>query len=1211
MLRHLFILLLTLSTLVNGAAYAATSQAAETGQSLMLYSRQAQPDLTFHLSGEDWRWLGLKKEITVATWEPQNQPMDIVVAPATFEGISADYLNIISRQLGVQPKILRFDSRMAALMAVSSGEADMMIDDHGSPDIDTQRYAASQSYLPNHPALVAKEANGMHLPQPGKPFSLVVAKDYLSDQQIKQLYPQAEITRFPSSQSTISALAYRHYDYMLGNMANVSFFIDRNYSNSLSVLSVSPALDAGARFIMRRDDEVLLRSVNTVLAAMTPLQQDAIINSWFLGADFFFLHQSVRLSEPEQAWIKEHPVVKVIANPFYAPISMRDANGGFHGISLDVLHLVSLRTGIQFEMVAEDHVGGMTDALTSHQGEMIAAMSFSQSRADKMTFTRPYLFAPFVLVVRNTPEAPSELGGTMRVAVAQDNLVQEQYAKKYPNIQWIETANASLAMKLVQEGKADAAIHVQTGASFMIDRYFPGQLKIAARVGDQTDTVSFAVSKDQRELESILNKTLADIPPRAYAKIFNKWQGSPEVPLETWKMYSTQYYVMFALAGVLVLSTLLWAFWLRRAMKVKQKAQDALLLQLNFRDALLNGSPTPIYVIDRHGKVISQNQAFNHFFKVVPPENMALPLFDQRHPLSPLLPTLQPLLQQSAGAEDRPHQRFTLFNGTENRIIAHWTKVFNNKRGSIDRLICGWQDITAHEALLLEVSAEKDNAEQASRAKGSFLATMSHEIRTPVSAIIGLLELAESSRTADTPDGEALRLAYTSAQSLIELIGDVLDVAKIESGNLDLSPQWVQPGQVCASVVHIFEGLVKQKGLALSWQNTLSNEFDVWLDAQRLKQVLNNYLSNAVKFTTQGTVGIQLSGERLSADRAKIEVIIHDTGVGISEEDRSKLFVPFSQLEAGKKQMGSGLGLVISAEIIQLMGGSYQFDSESGRGTRVIVTFEVPIRPAANQPDILNRDTQNGQRALRILIVDDHTTNRLLLRRQLEALGHEVIEAVNGELAYQRWQQEQVDLIITDCHMPVMDGIALTRAVRQTGRAVAIWGLTANAQAQERDACLAAGMDECFFKPLRMKPLNDALTRLAAGLFTAPPLETLIHFAEVYELAMNNESLLQQMLRQTQEENRQDLALASAAFAHRDWAAFTAVVHKLSGAAQIIGAESIGELAGMMEDNVRDAIDASDVPDADEIETDFVQLQQELGELDQAISDYLAGKASF
>ncbi|MGY4656904.1 ABC-type amino acid transport substrate-binding protein [Ewingella americana] len=231
MLKVLFVLLLTLSMSVLAAA---------PPQQLMIYSRQPQPELKFQLSDADWRWLGIKKELTVATWEPQNQPMDIVVAPATFEGISADYLQIVSRQLGVQPRPVRFNSRTEALMAVESGQVDMMIDDHGSPDIDLKRFAASVSYLPNHPALVTKEVNGMDKPAPGKPFSLVVAKDYLSDAQIKKLYPDALITRFPSSQSAISALAYRHYDYLLGNMANVSFFIDRNYSNSLSVVSVSP-----------------------------------------------------------------------------------------------------------------------------------------------------------------------------------------------------------------------------------------------------------------------------------------------------------------------------------------------------------------------------------------------------------------------------------------------------------------------------------------------------------------------------------------------------------------------------------------------------------------------------------------------------------------------------------------------------------------------------------------------------------------------------------------------------------------------------------------------------------------------------------------------------------------------------------------------------------------------------------------------------------
>lgn len=1192
MLKVLFVLLLTLSMSVL---------AAPPPQQLMIYSRQQQPELKFHLSDADWRWLGIKKELTVATWEPQNQPMDIVVAPATFEGISADYLQIVSRQLGVQPRPVRFESRAEALMAVESGQVDMIIDDHGSPDIDPQRFSASLAYLPNHPALVTKEATDMDKPTPGKPFSLVVAKDYLSDAQIKKLYPDAQITRFPSSQSAISALAYRHYDYLLGNMANVSFFIDRNYSNSLSVVSVSPALDAGARFVMRKDNAVLLRAVNSVLAAVTPLQQDAIINSWFLGPDFFFLHQPVKMTAHEQQWIKENPVIKVIANPFYAPISLRDADGSFHGISMDLLHLISLRTGIHFEMIPEGNVSSMADDLVNHKGDMIAALSHSTLREDKMTFTRPFMFAPFVLVVRNDDKAPTELGGKMRVAVVDGNQIQQRYAELYPEVVWLPVANATLAMKLVEEKRADAAIHIQTGASFMIDRYFAGRLKIAARVGDQTATVSFGVRKDQRELEGILNKTLADIPPRAYAKIFNKWQGSPEVPLETWKLYSTQYYLMFGLAGILVISTLLWAFWLRRAMKVKQKAQAALLLQLNFRDTLLNGSPTPIYVVNRHGEVISHNRAYDQFFAQVAPEHMALPLFDQRHPLSPLLPALEPLLSQQQNEQDghEYQQRATLFNGEEHRIVAHWTTVLNDHKGAIDGLICGWQDITDYENLLVEVSAEKDNAQQANKAKSTFLATMSHEIRTPVSAIIGLLELAENSRNADTPDGEALQLAYTSAQSLIELVGDVLDLAKIESGNLELSPQWVSPVQTCSSVIHIFEGLAQQKGLKLSWDNRLTQDIEVWLDPQRLKQVLYNYLSNALKFTTRGTVGIELSGAQSSEDRLQMQVVVHDTGIGISDEDQKKLFVPFKQLDAGKKQTGTGLGLVISAELIQLMSGTCRFDSQPGQGTRVILTFDLPARAALHSPAVTEDGLRITPRSLDILIADDHPTNRLLLRRQLTSLGHRVIEAVNGEQALRLWQEHHVDLVITDCHMPVMDGLALTRAIRQNGQPAVIWGLTANAQAAERKASLDVGMNECFFKPLRMKQLNAALHQLALVISTPPPLETLLDLPSLRSLAMKDDALLKQMLEQTRDENRRDVAAASAALEKEDWRSFAEALHKISGAAQIVGAEQIEEMASMMEDQTFGN------PDAEALNTDFRQLCADILQLDQAIRLWL------
>ncbi|MDN5681363.1 MAG: response regulator, partial [Ewingella sp.] len=663
----------------------------------------------------------------------------------------------------------------------------------------------------------------------------------------------------------------------------------------------------------------------------------------------------------------------------------------------------------------------------------------------------------------------------------------------------------------------------------------------------------------------------------------------------------TEYYLMFGLAGILVISTLLWAFWLRRAMKVKQKAQAALLLQLNFRDTLLNGSPTPIYVVNRHGEVISHNRAYDQFFAQVAPEHMALPLFDQRHPLSPLLPALEPLLSQQEIEQDghEYQQRATLFNGEEHRIVAHWTTVLNDHKGAIDGLICGWQDITDYENLLVEVSAEKDNAQQANKAKSTFLATMSHEIRTPVSAIIGLLELAENSRNADTPDGEALQLAYTSAQSLIELVGDVLDLAKIESGNLELSPQWVSPVQTCSSVIHIFEGLAQQKGLKLSWDNRLTQDIEVWLDPQRLKQVLYNYLSNALKFTTRGTVGIELSGAQSSEDRLQMQVVVHDTGIGISDEDQKKLFVPFKQLDAGKKQTGTGLGLVISAELIQLMSGTCRFDSKPGQGTRVILTFDLPARAALHSPAVTEDGLRITPRSLDILIADDHPTNRLLLRRQLTSLGHRVIEAVNGEQALRLWQEHHVDLVITDCHMPVMDGLALTRAIRQNGQPAMIWGLTANAQAAERKASLDVGMNECFFKPLRMKQLNAALHQLALVISTPPPLETLLDLPSLRSLAMKDDALLKQMLEQTRDENRRDVAAASAALEKEDWRSFAEALHKISGAAQIVGAEQIEEMASMMEDQTFGN------PDAEALNTDFRQLCADILQLDQAIRLWL------
>lgn len=632
---------------------------------------------------------------------------------------------------------------------------------------------------------------------------------------------------------------------------------------------------------------------------------------------------------------------------------------------------------------------------------------------------------------------------------------------------------------------------------------------------------------------------------------------------------------MFSLVLLLAASTLIWAWSLRRAMKVKQQAQAELVAQLNFRDTLLDGSPTPIYVVDSAGEVISRNKAWHAFFTEANQNHLSLSLNDRRHPLSIILPTLLPLFEhQEHATSDAYYENINLHNGHEERLIAHWALPLRDGDDSVRGVICGWQDITSRERLLEELSNARIQAEQASKEKSRFLATMSHEIRTPISAIIGLLELAQNARKLDSQDGEAIRLAYSSSQSLLELIGDVLDMAKIESGNLDLTPEWVNPKRLIYSALKIFDGLARQKGLTLLAEAELTQELVVWIDPQRLKQILFNYLSNAIKFTHTGTVGIKLTSSDKTADSIKLHISVYDSGVGMSEEDQQQLFTPFKQLEEGKKQTGSGLGLVISAELLRQMGGEFNLESHPGEGTTITFTLEVkyqlaePSSVEINDVVVLKEGITRQSEKISVLVVDDHPTNRLLLRRQLELLGHRVTEVEDGRMALKAWHKEPTDLIITDCEMPVMNGKELAAAIRLTEIPAVIWGLTANAQQDERSACLEAGMDECIFKPVSIEQLSMLITDYFSELSGYEELDELLDLDNLRKIMGNDEASVIDALKKTCHENSQDLALLKIALDKSDWEAVDKHSHRIAGAAEVLGANAIVMLCSEMQNSV-------------------------------------------
>lgn len=384
-----------------------------------------------------------------------------------------------------------------------------------------------------------------------------------------------------------------------------------------------------------------------------------------------------------------------------------------------------------------------------------------------------------------------------------------------------------------------------------------------------------------------------------------------------------------------------------------------------------------------------------------------------------------------------------------------------------------------------QLAEAKTRAEAANREKSRFLANMSHELRTPLNAVLGFSRLLKSGSDVTPRQQEALDIIVRSGEHLLNLINNVLDMAKIESGKVVLEESDVDLHRLLHEVQSLMGVGAAEKGLRFTLEFAPELPRFVSVDAGKLRQVLLNLVGNAIKYTDTGGVTLRAShANDAQPERAHLEFEIEDSGPGISHEDRQRVFLPFVQVGTpASVQAGTGLGLAICQQYAELMGGRIGVESEPGKGS--VFRFRIPVgirlsltesgEPAHGR--ILG--LAEGQPRYRLLLVEDQPDNRLLLRRLLDPLGFELREAANGQEAVAVFAQWHPDLIWMDIRMPVMDGVEAVRRIRTTtaGAKTKIIALTAHALEEERSPIMAAGCDDFVRKPFREQDIFAALVR--------------------------------------------------------------------------------------------------------------------------------------
>lgn len=1065
---------------------ATRSHAAPVPDHLHLTSQLASEPQKLQLDAEDWAWLREKRRLVLGIAGPSSLPMDIIYSNGDYEGVSADVVALLKQQLNIEIQVLGFDDAQDALRALRAGKVDLL-----SRASDYQRQtpatALSLPYAQNAPSLYRRQGDERNLPEDLRGMTIAVVQDYLPAELFRSHFPEAQILSYSSAAQAMAAVAFQGVDGYIGDSLSAHYLINHSFFNYLKFSRFIDLESGGYGFLLRADDQRLMHILNRTLTSLGALRMSFIVKRW-TGGGIVMPEDRVVLDDQERRWLARHPVARLMINDDMAPSAFFDADGRFNGVISDLFEIITQRTGLRFEVQRTSSFQGIQKALRNGETDL-AVLTPSIEREEAFRFTHPFATSSFVLVTAQGRQDIASLAALSgkRLAIARGHVLSASLGVDYPQIHLLRPSNNLEAMSMVASGQADAAVMALSMARYYTARLYEKKLRIAAILDGDAATASFAMRRGDTQLQSILDKAILSIPPDELNAITIRWRANAAMSGQSWRDYGRVILEILGCALLVMTVFMIRIFQLRRQIRRRLLAEKALSDQLQFQRTLDDSMPIPIYVRDRKGRLLSCSRSYMQVMNLRQDQVLGKTALEMPIEHFEVALALHNSYLQAMDSGITIERQYQIVIAGNSLCIEHWIQPFRDSSGTIKGVICGWQDISEHQRLVHDLQQAKGQADEANQAKTQFLATISHEIRTPMSAVIGTLELVLKRADQGVLDRYHIDVAHSAAKNLLELLGNTLDIVRIESGRLSFFPRRTRLKELLEPVARVFEGLAQQKSLELLLEMDAGSNLDVLIDPMRFKQVLTNLVSNAIKFTDQGRVSIRLESALDGEQMLDIKLQVQDTGRGISVEDRQLLFRPFAQVAQPSLggQGGSGLGLVVSRSLCEMMGGALEMLSTPGKGTTVTVTLRLKVLepvPEAPAPTI-NKLRFAAQRATRVLVADDNTPNRQMLRAQLEFLGCQAVEAENGVQALQLWQQKAFDLLITDYHMPQMNGVELALAIRreeheQQRPRTLIIGLTADAQQEEIERCINAGMRDCLIKPVSLATLEERLSTL-------------------------------------------------------------------------------------------------------------------------------------
>ncbi len=1144
-------------------------------------------------------------------------------------GFSIDYLRYLADQLNLKLEFRQFATFEQATTALCEGRIDIV------PDLQTNAERQrcmdfSSPYLLSPLVLVVRHGSAAITPADLSSHSFVAEQGYTTAQWLSQRLPPSQLRIYADTKAALDALQHGEGDAYLGEPYQLEALFSSGHYKSLEVRQQDIYDNAGLHFgisSLRPDVR------DALAAAMARTPSDFLNDLQLRWLDKHSINQrmqpSSHLTTAQRQWVDDLPMLRVSYETTFRPMSFLDEHGRPNGLSYS--YLKYLVNALRLKVVEIPAPSGT--AAPSDEIDLRIPVDASTEHLPGWRYTQPFVKIPNVLVTRLGEPAKTaieELNGATLVVPDNPKFAQ-RLQQRVPDSLLLRVTDPADGFELVRTGKADGYVGNLITVDRLLEKGWSDSLKIAAAT-DLPLELSIAVTERHAQLAALLDQLIQSIPIEQRDLFAQQWlRNTYEIgvsPQRLWRIVGS-----IGSAALLIIGVLLYA---HLSLKTRQRAlretQQRLSAQLRFSRELLESYPYPVAIKDRQRRYLMLNKAYERTFNVEAAQVLGRSVDEISYYPAQVRQRISKMVDRALRDDERQQGEHILVG--EDGSDQHWLYIVTPYRldgAEPQGVLTTFIDVTS-------IRAAEQLAEQAAEAKAAFLATMSHEIRTPMNGILGLLELM-SDLHLPTDAQEMLTMVNESTRSLLQVLDDTLDFSRIDSGMLVVSPEPTDLRQLLDGVLRLIGHQAHGKGLALHSliDHRIAGLLEV--DGSRLRQVLLNLLSNATKFTQSGHVRLELSVKHDDGEQ-HLEFLVADTGIGISQAQQERLFQPFMQADSSitRRYGGSGLGLMISRRLVQLMGGELYLHSCLNEGTRITFTLSLPVvaaleKPFAShsvklasdlapcqealaqhllalgfqftseQPDLLittdeasagnpgtllittedlpagyavgpsstrlsvNPLTWGGLQAAleqlllgrnssrriplprssypkghKVLIVEDHPTNRLLLKRQMEHLQCAFDLVENGLQALERLQTQQYTLILTDCYMPELDGYAMTRQVRDSqleAATIPIIGMTASIHPQEQQRARAAGMDELILKPIVL----SALITLFERYLCAPPEDSAVTSMGDLKAVMWDSFCA---------ESRKDLLAIEAALISDDAETLGHLLHKLAGALQLV-----------------------------------------------------------